>query len=343
MGTAQGAKDTLLGSATVPDGTDPWAAKLLRHLEYHPKVAQGQRAKIDLSEERYAKAWKHSRERTSGGPSGIDFAHFRASTPKHYPAMHRFNSIMTAIPYETGFSPNSWQQGLNAMLEKKANKIEVDKLRAILLYEVDFNMNAKILGRDTMLFAEDLDTVRSRSARTEPRSPYTAVAKEQYGSRKEHSSQNQCLNKRLSWDIARQLKEPMAMCSNDAKSCYDRIVHNIASLSLQRVGVQESYIICMFTTIQNLEHRIRSVNGDSTLGFSGRLWAVPIGGVGQGNGAGPQIWALVSTPVLHMLRSEGLGAFFEASVSGDRLFFVGYSFVDDTDLVVKISRTSTTA
>ena len=44
------------------------------------------------------------------------------------------------------------------------------------------------------------------------------------------------------------------------------------------------------------------------------------------------MWALVSTPVLNLLRAEGCGAFFRASISGDNIHFVGYAFVDDTDL-----------
>ena len=70
---------------------------------------------------------------------------------------------------------------------------------------------------------------------------------------------------------------------------------------MQRVGAPVEPIICMFTTIQNLEHRIRTVYGDSEIGFSGKLFTVPIQGVGQGNGAGPQIWAVVSTPIFDML------------------------------------------
>jgi hypothetical protein len=55
------------------------------------------------------------------------------------------------------------------------------------------------------------------------------------------------------------------------------------------------------------------VYGDSELTFTGELWTVPIQGVGQGNGVGPQIWAVVSTPVLNMLRHEGYGAYFRAA------------------------------
>ena len=102
---------------------------------------------------------------------------------------------------------------------------------------------------------------------------------------------------------------------------------------MQRVGVPQEPIVCMFTTIQNLEHRIRTAYGDSESTFSGQLWAVPIHGLGQGNGAGPQIWGVVSSPVIHMLQDEGYGAFFKASISGAELSFVGYAFVDDTDLV----------
>ena len=207
--------------------------------------------------------------------------------------------------------------GTNVMLEKQKGNFRVDKLRAILLYEAAFNQNNKKLGREMMYSAEDL----------------RAIAKEQYGSRSRLTAIDQSLNKRLTYDIIRQKKRPGALCSNDAKSCYDRIVHSVASLAMQRVGAPVEPIICMFTSIQNLQHRIRTVFGDSEVGFSGALYVVPIQGVGQGNGAGPQIWAVVSTPVFNMLRSLGFGAHLKATISGARLEFVGFAFVDDADLV----------
>lgn len=53
----------------------------------------------------------------------------------------------------------------------------------------------------------------------------------------------------------------------------------------------------------------------------------------QGNGAGPAILAVVSSPVLDILLSEGFGTFFQTSITGEDVLFVGGSFVDDTDLV----------
>jgi hypothetical protein len=90
----------------------------------------------------------------------------------------------------------------------------------------------------------------------------------------------------------------------------------------------------MFSMIQNLKHYVRTIYGDSSLSFGGTLWTVPIQGVGQGNGAGPQIWAVVSTPVLNMLCSEGHRCFFRTALTGKDVSFVGYAFVDDTDLIV---------
>ena len=56
-------------------------------------------------------------------------------------------------------------------------------------------------------------------------------------------------------------------------------------------------------------------------------------GLGQGNGAGPPIWGVVSTLVIYLLHDKGYGAFFKASISGTELSFVGYAFVNNTNLV----------
>jgi hypothetical protein len=315
LGISLGARQILNGNFQIPEGTDEWAAKLIPFLARHPAVGSETIRPTTVSLESHCDGWRKAKEFTSSGPSGINFAHFKAGATDELVA--QFEATMTSIPYNTGISPKRWQKGTNVMLEKQKGNNNVAKLRAILLYEADFNQNNKKLGREMMYTAEDIK----------------AIAMEQYGSRAKLSAGDHSLNKRLTFDLMRQSKRPGAMCSNDAKSCYDRIVHSVASLAMQRLGVAEAPIVCMFTTIQNLEHKIRTVFGDSTIGFTGALWAVPIQGVGQGNGAGPQIWAAVSTPVLNMLRAEGHGAFFKAAISGEEISFVGYAFVDDTDLV----------
>jgi hypothetical protein len=124
-----------------------------------------------------------------------------------------------------------------------------------------------------------------------------------------------------------------AMCSNDAKSCYDRIVHAIESILMQHQNVPASACICVFTTLQNLHYTVRTIYGDSRSGYGGTLWAVPYSGGGQGNRAGPVIWAVVNTPVLKMLKYEGFGFMYKTIIEGEKLHFVGYSYVDDAGII----------
>ena len=56
-------------------------------------------------------------------------------------------------------------------------------------------------------------------------------------------------------------------------------------------------------------------------------------GVYQGNGAGPIIWAVVSSPLLQILKEDGFRTFFHTALSGKAIRIVGYAFVDDTDLI----------
>jgi hypothetical protein len=69
------------------------------------------------------------------------------------------------------------------------------------------------------------------------------MAMEQYGSQKNLSAILHAVNKVLSFDLIRQYKAPAALCSNDAKSCYDRINHSMASLCFQHQGVPEPPLV----------------------------------------------------------------------------------------------------
>jgi hypothetical protein len=69
---------------------------------------------------------------------------------------------------------------------------------------------------------------------------------------------------------------------------------------------------------------------------------VALQGVGQGNGAGPAIWAAISTVIINMMRAAGHGLNLASAISGILLSFVCYAFVDDTDVIhVAISPLST--
>ena len=76
--------------------------------------------------------------------------------------------------------------------------------------------------------------------------------------------------------------------------------------------MSESATVSMFDTIQKLKHQVRTAFGDSEDTFGGELWRdlEPLMGVGQGNGAGPAIWAVIST-IFDTLRENGFGTILE--------------------------------
>ncbi len=90
----------------------------------------------------------------------------------------------------------------------------------------------------------------------------------------------------------------------------------------------------MFSQLQNTTHQVRTGYGDSSSFYGGSHWVKPFHGIGQGNGAGPAIWGVISSPLLNLLRCKGFFCHFVAPFSGKEIKFSGYSFIDDTDLVI---------
>jgi hypothetical protein len=271
---------------------------------------------LDLSIRSFEQGWLKCKEHTAAGPSGLHFGHFIAAC-KH-DQLKTLECAMGNFPLQTGYSPVRWQHGVEVMLLKQLNNFHVNKLRAILLFEADFNFNNKRIGRALMWKAEDEHW----------------IAPEQYGSRRNFSAIDHCLNKRLSVDILRQYKQSGAICVNDMKGCYDRIVHSVASLCMQRWGMPEQPIRMMLHTLQHLKHYVRTSYGKSDRFFDAKsVHPVAIQGIGQGNGAGLQIWASISSMLLDILRNQQFGATFCAPISGRQMRLVGYAYVNDTDII----------
>jgi hypothetical protein len=91
-------------------------------------------------------------------------------------------------------------------------------------------------------------------------------------------------------------------------------------------------MVCMFDTLQEAHHYVRTAFGDSDTSFRG-YEIIPLHGICQGNGAGPVIWAIVSTPILNMLHTANEGSFLSSPISGKLIRFSGVSFVDDPNTI----------
>jgi len=126
----------------------------------------------------------------------------------------------------------------------------------------------------------------------------------------------------------------MALCLNDAKSCYDRIVLIIAALCLCRFGAMKTATKSMIATLAQLRHHVRTAYGNSAQSQGQVEWTLPTAGIGKGNGARPQIWAAVSLPLFEIMRADGFIATFICGISKQHWAMAGFAFVDDTDLIV---------
>jgi len=113
------------------------------------------------------------------------------------------------------------------------------------------------------------------------------LALEQYGSQKHKSANLQCLNKQLLYDLVWFCQQPLALCSNNAKSCYDCIVLTVAALCLCQVGVPLASVASMVRTLHGMRHYTKMAFGDSKISQGRKEWGEPIAGIRQGNGAGP--------------------------------------------------------
>ena len=224
---------------------------------------------------------------------------------------------MATIPGTVGYSPTRWQKTVAALLLKTEGDYRVHKTRPIPLIEADANHSFKQLAR--MSYNKAVK--------------YNLLASEQYGSKEDSSASHLSSVKQMVCDLSRQMKTPIAICSTDAKSCYDRIVHVAAFLALRRLGISTPIIQSMFMTIQNMQHHIRTSFGDSKGSFGGKEYSLPPRGSIQGNGASPLLWAAISSILFLCLRKRGKGATFISPITSEAMKIMGFAFVDDTDLI----------
>ena len=224
---------------------------------------------------------------------------------------------MANIPYRIGYSVKCWQKSIDVLIMKDPSNYWVHRTRPVPLVEADMNENYKQMAKDAMVAADI----------------YDLMANEQYGSRLYISVIHLATNKQLIYDILRQMKQPVAVCSNDARSCYDRIVHVATFLGLRRLGIPIKMIISMLHTIQLMEHSVRTILGDSEEIYGGADWRVPPHSSIQGNGASPLIWATISTILFLAVKIKNYGGVFRAPITKLLTILAGFAFVDDTDVL----------
>ena len=87
----------------------------------------------------------------------------------------------------------------------------------------------------------------------------------------------------------------------------------------------------MTKTLQSARHDITTAFGISTDNHF--TTTQPHQGSGQGNGAGPTIWVMISAILLTIMRDEGFGLNDLSFLSQFSLVIAGIVFLDDADII----------
>src|SRR5688572_8417535 len=88
----------------------------------------------------------------------------------------------------------------------------------------------------------------------------------------------------------------------------------------------------MLQYLQLANHKVWTAYG--ILDDSYRASSFPLlQGLGQGNGAAPAAWAIISTPIINIMQNAGFGIKFRSPFSTQDLSFICYAFVNNTDIL----------
>ena len=261
----------------------------------------------------HSNAWTKMRATTASSPFGPLFTDYIAGS--HDAEVTKVDNLLAAIPLQAAFCPQLWTKAVDVMIPKKQTSINVEKLRIIVLFHAMYNMVNKRVGRSMVQRAHDQQL----------------IPLEAFGSVPNRQANVCALNKALVNDILRQQRRPAALCSNDATSCYDRIVHVVASICMQRLGVAAPTCKVMFGTLSKLQHYVSTAYGVSNTPYGAIQF--PLQGIGQGNGAGPAIWLVITIPLINMLRRRGYGFQSISPITHHRCHLACFTYVDDTDTI----------
>jgi hypothetical protein len=205
------------------------------------------------------------------------------------------------------------------MMEKIAGVCLVDKLRAIQLYQADFNCyNQFIFGRNAM---------QALTA--------SGYVPEELFNQKGSTAEDAKFDKTLMADLSHQSCHPMIVTSADAAYCNDRVNHVIMSLVwLVLTNGNFAAIVAALVCLQTMKFFQRTGFGESKTFFGGSFYFPYIMGLGQGNRAAPPSWVQLSSVLVNMYTQLNLGSMIKDPITAEVIHTMGAIFVDDTNFTL---------
>ena len=319
-GTNVGAKMILDGDTSESKASDD-LQKLSSAQKRHNKTTEWEKQKMYINVQDHCRAWKSAREKTASAPSGIHFGCWKANTEDI--ELATVDAIMRSIPMRTGYSLERWQQCVDMQLLKKPGIYRATKTRAIGLLEGDFNMNCKLLGKLARDHAEKNGTIND----------------DQYGSRAHRTAPEVLINGTLISDIMQINGTEGAFEFNDAKGCFDRMIHQVVSVGMQRQGVPIQPIKSVLHTLQQMTHRIRTATGVSKAKYGGKNKSQEFQGMKQGLGVAPTAWLFISSALMDHMKNSRYGFKYADPLQEEPDITIScLAYVDDSNVIHTFSQ-----
>ena len=182
----------------------------------------------------------------------------------------RLKLLQLNVVLKLGEPLERWLNGLTVMLEKERGNINIEKLRAICLFEADLNWVLKVIyakrtmknARNQNLLEPELFAVAGQSA------PNATMAKIMFA------------------DVCRTQHRNFAVASVDLGQCYDAVNHAFCSIALQAFGVPLKAIRLILLTLQTMKFWLKTAFGVDDDPFGGTPLD-PCYGLSQGAGSAP--------------------------------------------------------
>ena len=154
----------------------------------------------------------------------------------------------------------------------------------------------------------------------------------QYGGLPGRDCSSVCFLEELRFDYADFTHFPIANFDNDAKSCYDRILVNIASLCSRKQGIDRDVIFVHAKTLKEAKFTLKTRHGISKSSYS-HCTSFPIHGTGQGLTNSPTIWCFVSSELFQVHSANAHGMVFTSPDGSLRIRMTMVGFVDDSTCI----------
>ena len=227
---------------------------------------------------------------------------------------------------QVGITLERWSIVTTSMIEKDPGRPHINRLRVIHLYEADYNLMLKILWARRLTWnAHSKHALHPAQAGSCPgrRAIDTVTYKEQ------------------KYLYARLTRTPIATMDNDAKSCYDRILCNLAMLVSQYHGMPKNACAMQAATLKHTKFHLRSALGISKQHYQ-HTRNEPIYGSGQGSSSSPALWLLISSTLMKCFDQLTPGmTMYPIQNKAEQLHSNIDGFVDDTSLFVNLTKNQT--